>query len=161
MDSLMGQLHDIEGLDPISWWPLAIGWWVTIASGVVVACLIGWFVASSLAFRRSWKHDAIQKLGRLEEELSAVIVTDAIVNETVIVFSEYLRRIALRRFGRKECAGLVGEAWLQWLSRHDSKNFDWQKKGRLLVEVPYAPANINVSVDQITELIQAAKSWVV
>ena len=28
MSSLMQQLHDIEGLDPISPWPLAVGWWV-------------------------------------------------------------------------------------------------------------------------------------
>ena len=36
MSSLMQQLHDIEGLDPISPWPLAIGWWVSIVCGIII-----------------------------------------------------------------------------------------------------------------------------
>ena len=159
MNSLMEQLHDIEGLDAISWWPLALGWWVLIAASLLLVGASVWFIARRLAFRRSWKYDTFQKLALLEMKLNES-VTDATIKETAITLSEYLRRIALRRFSRKECAGLVGEAWLQWLSRHDSKNFDWKNKGRLLIEAPYAPANSKLSVIQIKELIQAAKDWV-
>jgi hypothetical protein len=155
MSSLLEKLHDIEGLDPISWWPLAIGWWILIVMGIFMVCALIGFVAYRLAFKRSWKNDTFQKLAHLEANL-----TDATARETVITLSEYLRRIALRRFSREECAGLVGEAWLKWLTRHDPKNFDWEKKGTLLIEVPYAPTHPILSAKQIKNLIQAVKNWV-
>ena len=86
-----------------------------------------------LAFKRSWKNDTLQKLAFLEKNLS-----DATAVETVIALSEYLRRIALKRFSRKECAGLTGKSWLKWLTTHDPKKFDWEAKGALLIDVPYA-----------------------
>src|ERR1700683_2748217 len=99
MSPLLEQLHDIEGLDPISWWPLAIGWWVLIVIGIFIVCAIACFAAYRLAFKRSWRNDTFQKLANLEKNLS-----DTTARETIIALSEYLRRIALRRFSRKECA---------------------------------------------------------
>jgi hypothetical protein len=155
MSSLLEQLHDIEGLDPISWWPLAIGWWIIIGFGILFTTTLTYFVVRKLAFVRSWKNDTFKKLAQLERNLS-----DATARETVMTLSEYLRRIAVKRFPRKECAGLTGEAWLNWLTSHDPENFDWRNKGVLLIEVPYAPANRKVSPDQIIDLLQAVKTWV-
>jgi len=155
MNSLLEQLHDIEGLDPVSWWPLAIGWWVVIVIGIVIVCLIAFYVSYRLAFRRSWKNDTFQRLAQLEKNLS-----EETARVAVIALSEYLRRIALRRFSRKECAGLVGEAWLQWLTKHDPKKFDWEKRGALLINAPYAPLNHSISIQQIKDLIQAVRNWV-
>lgn len=155
MNSLLEQLHDIEGLDPISWWPLAIGWWIVIAIGLVLISLLAWFFIHKLAFMRSWKNDTLKKLARLEKNLS-----DATARETAINLSEYLRRIALRRFSRKECAGLIGEAWLKWLAKQDLKQFDWEAKGQVLIEAPYSPAHHKHSVKEIKDLIQAARDWV-
>src|SRR5207248_64813 len=108
------------------------------------------FIGYRIAFKRSWKNDTFQKLIRLEENL-----TDATARETVSALSEYLRRIALKRFSRKECAGLVGEDWLKWLTIHDPKKFDWEKKGTLLIEIPYTPVNKSLPAHQIKDLIQA------
>jgi len=151
----MEQLHDIEGLDHIGWWPLAIGWWVLIIAGIFLAGAIAGFAAYRLAFKRSWKNDTFHKLSALEENLS-----EATARETVATLSEYLRRIVLRHFSRKECAGLTGETWLKWLTMHDPKKFDWEKRGTLLIDVPYAPVNASLSTDQIKDLIQAVRHWV-
>lgn len=155
MNPLLEQLHDIEGLDFISSWPLAIGWWVLIIMGIFMAGAIGSFAAYKLAFKRSWRNDTFQKLALLEKNLS-----DATARETVIALSEYLRRIAIRRFPRNECAGLAGKAWLKWLASHDPKKFDWEKRGILLIEVPYAPVNDRLSAGQIKDLIRAVRDWV-
>lgn len=155
MNSLLEQLHDIEGLDTINWWPLAIGWWVLIVLGVCLVALITCFVIFKLAYKRSWKNDTYQKLVYLEKNLS-----DVTARETIIALSEYLRRIALRRFSRKECAGLTGEAWLKWLTANDPKQFDWENNGNLLIDVPYAPLNTSISANKIKDLIQAVKNWV-
>lgn len=155
MSSLLEQLHDIEGLDAISSWPLAIGWWVLIAIGTLLICAIAWFLVHHFAFKRSWRNDTFQKLAQLEKNLS-----DATARETVIALSEYLRRIALRRYPRKECAGLAGKAWLAWLAQHDPKKFDWEEKGALLIDVPYSPQNHKLCAEQVKEIIQAVKNWV-
>lgn len=155
MNSLLEQLHDIEGLDSIDWWPLAIGWWVLIVIALVLGCFMAWSIFRWIAFKRSWKNDTFKKLRLLEKELS-----DATARYILITLSEYLRRIALQRFSRKECAGLTGEAWLQWLTKHDPKEFDWKTKGSLLIDIPYAPVHAPLSIGQIKDLIQAAKNWV-
>lgn len=155
MNSLLEQLHDIEGLDNISWWPLAAGWWVLIGIGIFLGALLVWYAAKWIAFTRSWKNDSLKKLAALEKNLS-----DATARETLIALSEYLRRIALRRFPRKECAGLSGEAWLKWLAEKDPKKFDWEKRGVLLIDVPYSPANSGLPAREIKELIQAVRYWV-
>jgi hypothetical protein len=155
MNALLEQLHDIEGLDAISPWPLAIGWWVLILLGLLLFVLVVSFVVVRVKFKRSWKNDTLQKLRALENNLS-----EETSRETVITLSEYLKRIALRRFSRKECAGLMGEAWLKWLKTHDIKNFDWVEKGGLLIRVPYSPEDQKVSLDQVKILLKAAKEWV-
>ncbi len=155
MNPLLEKLHDIEGLDPISWWPLAIGWWILLVGGIFLISLLIYFVVRRIAFKRSWKNDTFQKLTQLERNLS-----DATARETVMTLSEYLRRITLRRFSRAECAGLMGEAWLKWLALHDPKQFDWEKKGTLLIEVPYAPMHSHLSTHQIKDLIHAVRNWV-
>lgn len=155
MNELLKKLHDIEGLDAVSWWPLAIGWWMIIGIGCLLIFFIYLFIASKMTFRRSWKYDSFQKLKKLESQLS-----DVSARHIIISLSEYLRRIALQRFPRKECAGLVGDNWLKWLSEHDPDHFDWTKKGSVLIEAPYAPENKQFSSEQVKELIQATKKWV-
>ncbi|MBA2727152.1 MAG: DUF4381 domain-containing protein, partial [Parachlamydiaceae bacterium] len=48
MNPLLEQLHDIEGLDPISFWPLALGWWILIAVLILLSLAIVWFTYSKL-----------------------------------------------------------------------------------------------------------------
>lgn len=155
MSSLIPQLHDIEGIDAISIWPLAIGWWVFIAFSSLLLIGAGWLLMRRLKYLRSWKRDTFKRLDRLENHL-----THSTSKETIAFLSEYLRRIAVRRFPRKECAGLVGDSWLKWLKEHDPKQFDWIEKGRALIDIPYAPSNKDLPLQQIKELIQAVRSWV-
>lgn len=155
MNPLLEQLHDIEGIDPISWWPLAIGWWILISLGILIASLLIAYAVYWITFRRSWKSDTLHKLDYLENHLA-----DTTAREIVISLSEYIRRIAIRRYSRKACAGLTGEAWLKWLSEHDPKGFDWENKAPVLLDVPYAPLNASLSTEKIKELIVAIRSWV-
>jgi hypothetical protein len=151
MESLIEQLHDIDGLGSISVWPLAIGYWLLIVLGLA---FVVW-IYLQMRFNRSWKKDALLKLKQLEKNLSQTTA-----KQTVISLSEYLRRIALKRYPREECAGLIGEDWIKWLSLKDEKKFNWLEKGEILIKAPYAPETSAFPVDQIKVLIQAAKGWV-
>lgn len=155
MTSLLEQLHDIDGLDAISWWPLSTGGWIAIALGTTLIVTLLCYAAYRLSFSRSWKSDTLKKLMHLEKNLS-----ETTARETAIALSEYLRRIALRRFSRKECASLIGENWLTWLAKHDPKQFNWEAKGIFLINLPYAPENETVAVEQVNDIIQATKNWV-
>jgi hypothetical protein len=157
--AMLEQLHDIEGLDVISIWPLAIGWWIVL--GTIILALIGtWYLIKRMLFKRSWKYDTLQKLNYFLKKLSEPSVTNTTIQDTTILFSEYLRRIALHRYSRSSCAGLTGETWLEWLSKHDSKKFDWMNQGKLLIKAPYAPTNEDLTAEQLKTLIKAAKEWV-
>lgn len=155
MSPLIEDLHDIEGLDAISVWPLALGWWILIALGIVILGGAIWLLIRRLKYLRSWERDTLKRLDNLEKNLSPLTS-----KETVVLLSEYLRRIAIRRFPRKECAGLVGSSWLNWLKAHDLQQFDWVEKGKLLIEVPYAPLHQELVSDEIKELIKAVRNWV-
>jgi len=155
MDELLQQLHDIEGVGYVRWWPLAIGWWILAMFTIISLGIFCWLVARKIAFKRSWKNDILGKLAKLEKDLS-----DPTARQAAVMLSEYLRRIALRRYSRKECAGLHGDAWLKWLTAHDPKNFDWIKNGTVLIAAPYAPVNYDLPSDQVKDLIQATREWV-
>ena len=155
MNPLMEQLHDIEGIDPISWWPLGIGWWIVIGAVLAATTAFLIFLIRRRVFLRSWKNDTLRKLDALENHL-----TEQTAREAAITLSEYLRRIAVHRYSREECAGLTGYKWLLWLKERDPKGFNWTNKGKPLVDAPYSPETSSISPEELKLLIQAVKGWV-
>lgn len=148
---MMDELHDIDGVDPASAWPLALGWWLLIGFGLI----LGAFVVYRMIVMRRWQAESFRYLTRMEKDL-----THSNAKETLSTLSEYLRRIALKRYSRDACAGLAGEDWLKWLKEKETGAFDWETKGLILIEIPYAPQDTIASVDQVKELIRAVKGWV-
>lgn len=148
---MISELHDIDGVDPASLWPLAIGWWILIG----VCFLLCAFLLYRIWVMRSWQWEALRSLKQMEKNLS-----ESNAKETLSSLSEYLRRIVLKRYSRETCAGLIGDEWLRWLKEKDSKGFDWEKKGLVLIEIPYAPEETKIPPDQVKELIGAVKGWV-
>ncbi|MCE2984007.1 MAG: DUF4381 domain-containing protein [Parachlamydia sp.] len=155
MDPLLDQLHDIEGLDPISAWPLAIGWWCVLGLACILLFFFLYLLVAWVRYKRSWKSDTLHQLALLEKNL-----TEETARETVMTLSEYVRRIAVRRFPRQDCAALLGDNWLQWLKQNDPKQFDWVKEGKVLIQAPYAPQGQPLPEQQIKSLIHALKKWV-
>lgn len=155
MNDLLAQLHDIEGLDPIHWWPLAPGWWAIMI--LTILALGGLFILyfRRCAFRRSWKYTILRQLSELEQNLS---IRNS--QATLIELSEIMRRIAMHQYSRVECAGLEGKTWLTWLAKHDSSGFDWKIKGKCLVEAPYAPSNMLIPLEDVLDILKAIKKWV-
>jgi hypothetical protein len=149
---LLVQLDDIRGLGLIGWWPLAPGWWVLLALLALVAVAV---YLRHRAYWRSWKGDARKALDALDARLSGENQ-----QEIAASFSTLLRRIAMRRHSRAECAGLSGQDWLRWLTAKDPRGFDWVAFGVLIVEAPYAPTGCDFSRKNLKDLISAAKKWV-
>jgi hypothetical protein len=96
----LDNLSDIAVPPPVSWWPLAPGWWVVIGIAVLVTAVAAWKAWlrwQANAYRRA----AFDELGKAK---------------TVSAISEILKRTALAAFPRTDVASLSGPAWCQWLS---------------------------------------------
>lgn len=148
----LAELYDIEGLDAISWWPLAIGWWVVLAIILILAAGIAVFYWRKHAFERSWRKSTLKALSEMEQNAAS--------QETAIALSELIRRIAIYTHSRKACAGLEGKAWLRWLKEHDPETFNWEEKAGWLVNIPYAPTSTSVPESEIKTTIQAIRRWI-
>jgi len=153
------QLRDIHGLDPAPWWPPAIGWWLLLF-GLILTLYLWWRYAPRLKIPAlsglSWRWDASRRLRELRRRIGKQES-----KQSAAELSELLRRIAMARFGRDLCAGLSGEAWLQWLYENDPQGYDWTQEGQLLLSMPYAPPGQGQEYDaQLRELVDAAQNWI-
>ncbi len=153
---LASQLRDIHGLDPVSWWPLAAGWWLVIGLALVVIFLLVLLIRNLHHFPiRSWHRDAWRQLRELKRQSDSMPV-----NQLATDLSELLRRIAIARIGRERAAGLTGEHWLAWLHDNDPAGFDWSLHGKPLLTLPYAPPEaLRQSRHELLPLIDAALAW--
>jgi len=154
---MLTRLRDIQGLDEISWWPLASGWWLL---AMLVIMLSFALVALVRNLRRypagSWRRHAWKQLRALKRQTDRM-PAQQIASE----LSELLRRIAIARLGRDRIAGLSGERWLTRLQEHDPNGFAWTQFGRPLLTLPYAPpGNSQEGAGQLLLLIDAAFVWV-
>lgn len=156
MEEFPDTLRDIHGLDAIPWWPLGVGWWYVIAFIIFIAVAI----ATSYWLMRyapwlGWRRDAHRQLRALKKALPS---EDP--REVAGRLSELLRRIAMARSGRRTAAGLTGENWLRWLAKQDSSNFDWERRGEVLLRAPYMPPAMAVERAELAALIRAAMRWI-
>ncbi|MCB1782682.1 MAG: DUF4381 domain-containing protein [Alphaproteobacteria bacterium] len=151
MEDLRAQLHDIKGLDAISWWPPAPGWW--ILAGVLILLLIAVFGV------RVWRR---RRAARWQAHVKGLFLSLRRENDArtkVSALSELLRGLAIQTHGRESCAGLEGSAWLAWLSAHDPAGFNWTYDAKILIEAPYAPDG-HIAANDLEPLIKAAERWV-
>ena len=149
-------LRDIHGLDSVSWLPLAAGWWYLLGLVVTALLLAGiryWLIYNGPWV--GWRGDARRQLRSLKKALAK-----GDPREIADQLSELLRRIAMARSGRREAAGITGDAWLLWIEEHDDSGFDWQTRGQILLVAPYMPPAMAVQKDELAKLIRAAMRWV-
>lgn len=141
-------LRDIHLPDPISWWPLAPGWWALMILLVIVVLLTTYFI-------RRYRNHKISALYLAKQELER-IKTDFNINQDksnlVKELSELIRRLSISVFPREESAGLTGEEWLKFLDQYSAKNEFDNGIGRVLIEAPYQ-ANPDFNSNELIDLV--------
>jgi hypothetical protein len=154
MQNSLSQLHDIEGIDSISFWPLAIAWWVIIFIALAMFATIAIIYCRKQKFSRSWRNSVLKQLANIEININKLDNYDASIE-----LSELIRRIAIQLHSRKECAGLTGDKWLEWLTTNDPKQFDWSKNAEWIANVQYAK-DISVNRREILLVVNSIRRWV-
>ncbi len=150
MNNPLNRLRDIHLPDPVSWWPLAPGWYVLAA---LMAILLIVAAYQFLQWRR-WQKPKRAALKLLEEyQLQANNPNNnALISARI---SELLRRVALVYYPREQVAGLSGEDWLDFLN-HSSRNLSFSPVRELLLEAPYS----SLPPSSLTPLFNRARAWI-
>lgn len=141
----MEELRDIRDLDPISIWPLAMGWWVILALILTSLAAVILVMIKKNNFKQSWKFQALQKLQKLRQK--------HLNQSTVKDMFELLKEVAILKFGRKNCANLTGNDWLKWLEANDKTKFKWLENGKQLVDLQYKPCEAPLSKEFEQKLV--------
>lgn len=156
----LSQLADIHLPDPVSWWPLAPGWWVVIAVVGVIAFVLGRRASAQVLQRRIRSH----ALGELDKALAAYRTASAAegadpqttklnyVNEINAV----LRRVALKHYPQQHPASLSGKHWVTFLRTHGDSTLLTDPLADTLSEGRFAR---QWDVDE-NALFQMARRWI-
>lgn len=145
-------LRDIHLPDPISWWPLAIGWWIVLGCvilfSILAACLAKRFLKSTLRKEAAKELDKIEMMFQKTEDTS----------QCVSALSALLRRAAIsQKDNGKKAAGLTGRKWLERLDQPLDKPEFSQGIGQLLITAPYQPS---IDKESAAQLIELCRKWV-
>ncbi len=143
-------LRDIHLPDPVGVWPLSLGWWVVIASVVLLstALILAWRWWSS----ERWRRAALEELDVIARDFA----DDADASRAMMRTSTLTRRVCLQRFDRERCAGLTGNDWLSFLRESAPGEHFQGETGEQLVTGVYRPA---VGAD-VTPLLSAIRQWI-
>ncbi len=130
------QLRDIHLPDAVSWWPPAIGWWLTPLLVILLALA---FIALRHALRKrhqgSCKKIAVTELQRIKQHYADS--NDAL--HSLRELSVLLRRVALSYLPREHSASLTGEAWIAQLNQLAQHRVFNQQHLELLSHGAYQP----------------------
>ena len=146
----LADLRDIHLPEPVSWWPPAPGWWLLVALSLVVVAGLLWLWRYRR--RQTPRRVALAELTRLRADFQR----DGDGAAIAAGISTLLRRLALAHFPRTQVAGLVGDAWLQFLDRSGGDNQFSAGPGRALIRASYRPTE----AFEIEALLNVAEAWI-
>jgi hypothetical protein len=149
MANALNNLHDIHLPTPISWWPLAPGYYG------LIACLLLFLLCLFIFYRYKTsikvKHEARQKLKALKQAYENQASSHLIASEISIL----LKQVALFYYERHAIAGLQGEAWVLFLSQ-TGKALDIESARFALLESPFHPE----ATHDLNPLFSLASAWI-
>ncbi|MGD2007692.1 MAG: DUF4381 domain-containing protein [Cellvibrionales bacterium] len=140
--TLLEQLAPLREPAPVSWWPLAPGWWVL---GVAVLVLMYWALRWLFQQRAQnrYRRQALRIIDRMIEDQ----------HTSIEQLNKLLKSTALRGWPQNEVAGLHGNDWLIFLQ--ESCPVAEPHWTRPLAGV-YGPTPAAAS----PELLQSARVWI-
>lgn len=150
---LLAKLSDIEGLEPTSQFPLAIGWWLIIALVIFLLLIILRLVIKNTLYKKTLKYKLLQKFSEILQDLNPQNLRKSI-SETNLMLKKFL----ITKYGRQSIARLNDKEWLEFLNDIDSSDFDWVRQGRLLTSFMYRNVTINEKeLKKASRIIASAK----
>ena len=144
-------IRDIHLPDAISWWPLAMGWWVLIA--LLILSLI---VFIGYQYHKRQNHSKKKALSLRKQVMSELVTIQKISDDRLFLeaLSGLLKRVAITQHGQK-IAGLSGTQWLLFLDQQWDLHIFSEGIGQVLADLPYQK---NPQPDRHM-LLRVSKNW--
>jgi hypothetical protein len=146
-------MRDIWIPEPVSWWPLAPGWY-----GLALLMVAG---LAYLLWR--WRRVARARRYRVLalEELRALRGSAADAQDAVAALMMLLKRTALAAYPRRQVASLTGTAWWRFLDDSAGGGNFTAHLGPLAASLGYGGESITASQQDILDpLYDAAERWI-
>lgn len=142
-------LRDIHFPDPVSWWPLAPGWWL------VGALLLAGIVLVVIWSRRraAWRKSAVYLAQGELEALQNAWTDHRDANRLAGELSTWLRRVSMSLQSRHQAASLTGAQWWRYLDELAGVPVFGPDGGKLIAEAPYRAAT-DVDTERLLSLCQ-------
>jgi hypothetical protein len=149
-------LRDIHLPEPISWWPVAPGWWLLIAAILLLLMLI--YIARKIYLARQLKRDIASELEDIKQRYQQTNNKSQLAKSLSVL----LRRASITFYPATDIAGLTGERWLSYLDetgRHSAKAASFHSDtGKVLLSAPYLPEDSTLDFDA-QALLALCESW--
>jgi len=149
-------LRDIHLPEPISWWPIAPGWWMLITSLLLIIAVI--FILRKIYLGKQLKRDIASELDNIKKQFQKTQNKSQLAKSLSIL----LRRASISYYPKSDIAGLTGEHWLAYLDKTNVKpsriNSFKSNEGKVLLSAPYLPDNTKLDFDA-QSLIDICESW--
>lgn len=151
MDELQEALKDLRDIhepDPVSFWPLAPGWWIVLLIIIFSVFLLRWWL----------KRDKSPRYKKLANEELKNITTNYEVqrngHKTAGEVSELIRKIMILTDNRAEVAGMIDEEWLAYLDEKSGTELFTKGAGRILTTAVYQKES-DIDVDGLLAATRA------
>ncbi len=148
MAQLLAQLHGIVSPDPVSDWPIAIGWWILAITLVTLFVSVVYFSLQSYN-NNAYRRKALIIIEQMTAEPSPAFAT---------AVSALLKRVALAAFPsqRQSIVGAYGQQWPAWLNEKVAAPLFNENCSRALAEAPYKQ-NIEFDAQQLR---MTTRAWI-
>jgi len=146
-------LRDIHLPDSVSWWPIAIGWWLL----PILVLLISFVIYKVIEHKKNNKKVAYKKIALNEFKILRTEFKDNDDSvELIRAISSLLRRIALSYLPREKIASLTGKQWTEQLNKLCSQSLFTDEMASQLENAPYMPKS---TIDN-KELLLTCEAWI-
>lgn len=150
---LLEQMHNIDAPNAVTWWPLAMGWWV-----LIIVSLISIYGLTQFAWHQyrhnAYRRHALSLLGQLTPTADAEFAT---------AISNLLKRVALAAYPQQRAviARAYGASWINWLNKTCKQPpfADKETIHNSAEALSHGPYQTNVQFDAV-ELQRCARAWI-
>lgn len=114
--TLLSQLKDIHAPEPISMWPLAIGWWLLIVLITIVITSLCYYLLKS-RLQNTWKRQAIKTFNELSSAYRQEPST-----EKLLQINRLLKQALSSANNTRDYLHLCGSEWAEALKQIQHKD---------------------------------------
>jgi len=149
-------LRDIHLPEPISWWPLAPGWWILFACTIIIIVAI--IISRKIYLSKQLKRDIKAELENIKQQFQQTQNKLQLAKSLSVL----LRRASISYYPKADIAGLTGDSWLSYLDNSNASssadNRFQSDIGKVLLSAPYLPENSTLDFEP-QSLIRLCESW--